>query len=263
MPGLFYLFLLLAGGAGGFLSGLLGIGGGIIMFPLLLYAPPLFGFGPLSVKHITGLTMTQGFFAALSAVLFYKRERFVSRDLVLTLGLSLFLSSLAGSLLSRGMGDNSLLLIFGSLAFFASVLMLIPRKYHMDHMTVDEVTFNKPLAVGIGLSTGFLLGMVGQGGAFITIPMMLYVLRIPLRVALGSTLAIGLFSSSAGLAGKIATRQVPFLMTLALLAGAIPMAFAGGVVSKKTNVKVLRWLLALLILASAVKIWSDIIKRGF
>ena len=40
----FYLFLLLAGSIVGFFSGLLGIGGGILMFPLLLYLPPLLGF---------------------------------------------------------------------------------------------------------------------------------------------------------------------------------------------------------------------------
>lgn len=61
---------------------------------------------------------------------------------------------------------------------------------------------------------------MGQGEAFIIIPLLLYVLKIPLRVALGSTLAIGLFSATAGLVGKIATGQVPFQMTTALLLGA-------------------------------------------
>ena len=50
--------------------GLLGIGGGIIMFPLLLYVPPLLGFEGIAVKSITGLTMIQGFFASCTAMLF-------------------------------------------------------------------------------------------------------------------------------------------------------------------------------------------------
>ena len=58
-------------------------------------------------------------------------------------------------------------------------------------------------------------------------------LKIPLRVALGSTLAIGLFSATAGLIGKAATGQVPFYMSIALLAGAIPTARLGGIVGKK------------------------------
>jgi uncharacterized membrane protein YfcA len=65
-----YLFLFLAGSAVGFLSGLLGLGGGIMMFPLLFYLAPALGFEPIDVKSITGLTMAQGFFASLSAMLF-------------------------------------------------------------------------------------------------------------------------------------------------------------------------------------------------
>src|SRR5512135_1352080 len=256
----FYFFLWLAGSLVGFFSGLLGIGGGILMFPLLLYGPPLFGHDPIGVKNITGLTMIQGFFASLSAMFFYKRHNLVNKPLVLTLGLSLFMSSLTGSFLSKLVPDKPLLFIFGALAFTASVMMLIPRSYGKDEMTEDQVTFHKPTAIVIGVLIGFLIGMVGQGGAFIIIPILLYVLKIPLRVALGSTLAIGLFSSSAGLVGKVATGQVPFHMAAALLVGAMPSARLGGYVGKKTKTQYLRWLLAVIIITTAIKIWADIFK---
>ncbi|MDA8092255.1 MAG: sulfite exporter TauE/SafE family protein [Nitrospiraceae bacterium] len=255
-----YLFLIAAGGLGGFLSGMLGIGGGIIMFPLLLYIPTLFGLPALGVKGITGLTMTQGFFATLTATIFYKRERLISRDLVLTLGATLFFSSLAGSLISKDMGDRLLLVIYGALALFASVLMLIPRSYLNDELSGGQVKFNMAAAISCGAVTGVLLGMVGQAGAFIIIPIMLYVLRIPLRVALGSMLAIGLISSTAGMIGKIATGQVRFDLAAALLAGAIPMAYAGGATGRKTHIKSLRWLLAAVISASAIYIWAGILR---
>jgi uncharacterized membrane protein YfcA len=257
MP-LFYVFLIFAGSLGGFFSGLLGIGGGIIMFPLLLYLPPILGFNSIAVKSITGLTMIQGFFASLSAMFFYKKERLVNKTLALTLGPSLFFSSFVGSIFSKAASDKSLLFIFGILAFIASVLMFIPRSYLKDDLTEDKVSFHKPTAIFTGLIIGFLLGMVGQGGAFIIIPILLYVLKIPLRVALGSTLAIGLFSATAGLAGKIATGQVPFYMAGTLLLGAIPSARLGGIVSKKTKTQFLRWLLSLIISATAIKVWYDI-----
>ncbi|MEW6001541.1 MAG: sulfite exporter TauE/SafE family protein [Nitrospirota bacterium] len=255
---IFYIFLLFAGSIGGFFSGLLGIGGGIIMFPLLHYLPTILGFKAITVKSITGLTMIQGFFASLSAMLFYNKERLVNKTLVLTMGLSLFISSFIGSLLSKGVSDKTLLLIFGVLAFIASVMMLIPRSYQKDDLTEDKVDFHKTIAVLTGIFIGFLLGMVGQGGAFIIIPILLYILKIPLRVALGSTLAIGLFSATAGLAGKIATGQVPFLMAGALLLGAVPSARLGGIISRKTKTQFLRWLLALIISATAVKVCYDI-----
>ncbi len=254
------LFLVLAGALVGFCSGLLGIGGGILMFPLLLYAPPLIGPDVISVKHITGLTMIQGFFASLIAMFVYKKHNLVNKQLVMTLGLSLFGSSLAGSFVSKIVPDKPLLFIFGALALTASVLMLLPRNYDQDDLTEESVSFNKPLAVFIGVTVGFLVGLVGQGGAFITIPLMLYVLKVPLRVTLGSTLAIGLFSASAGMIGKVATGQVPFQMAVFLLAGAIPLARLGGIVSKKTKTQYLKWLLALIILGTAIKIWADIYK---
>ncbi len=258
MSMVFYVFLFFAGSLGGFFSGLLGIGGGIIMFPLLLYLPPILGFDPITVKHITGLTMIQGFFASLSAMLFYNKERFVHKTLALTFGISLFFSSLFGALFSKGASDKSLLFIFGLLAIVASLLMFIPRSYLRDDLTEDKVAFRKPVAVVIGIFIGFLIGMVGQGGAFIIVPILLYILKIPLRVTLGSTLAVCLFSATAGLVGKITTGQVPFSMACALLLGAIPLARLGSIVSKKTRTEMLRWLLSLIISATAIKVWIDI-----
>jgi uncharacterized membrane protein YfcA len=259
MDATYMVFLALVGASVGFLSGMLGIGGGIVMFPLLLYVPPLLGLSGIDVKSITGLTMIQGFFSALTAMFYYNKNALVNKSLVLTLGFSLFLSSLIGALVSKKIPDGPLLMVFATLALIAAVMMLIPRGYLQDDLTEEHVVFNKSTAIVIGIVLGFSIGLVGQGGAFILIPTMLYVLKIPLRVALGSTLAIGLFSSSAGLVGKIATSQVPFLMALPLLVGAIPAARFGSIVGKKTNTQFLRWLLAAIIFATAVKVWSAII----
>jgi uncharacterized membrane protein YfcA len=258
MDAAFFLFLLLVGASVGFLSGMLGIGGGIIMFPLLLYVPPFLGLSGIDIKSITGLTMVQGFFSALAAMFYYHKNALVNKSLVITLGLSLFLSSLIGSLVSKSVPDGPLLMVFGTLAFIAAVMMLIPRSYLEDDLTEEKVAFHKPAAIVIGVVIGFSIGLVGQGGAFILIPMMLYVLKIPLRVALGSTLAIGLFSSSAGLVGKVVTGQVPYLLTLPLIIGAVPAARFGSIVGKKTNTRFLKWLLAAIIFATAVKVWSAI-----
>lgn len=259
MEAALFLMLLLIGLSVGFLSGLLGIGGGIVMFPLLMYVPPLLGLQTIGIKHITGLTMVQGFFAALTAMLYYHKNALVNKSLVLTLGVSIFLSSLIGALASKMFPDAALLMVFGVLALIAAVMMLIPRSYGRDELTEEHVEYSKSAAIAIGIVLGFSIGLVGQGGAFILIPTLLYLLKIPLRVALGSTLAIGLFSSSAGFAGKIATGQVPFLMAVPLIVGAVPAARWGSMVGKRTNVQVLRWLLAAIICATAVKVWMDII----
>lgn len=253
-----YAFLFVAGSGVGFLSGLLGIGGGIVMFPVLYYIPSALGIGAIGVKSITGLTMVQGFFASLSAVLIYRRERLVNMRLVLALGLSLFVSSLAGALFSSVVPDEPLVMVFALMAMVAAVMMFLPRSHARDECTEEQVDFNRPVAVGLGLVLGFFLGMVGQGGAFLLIPVMLYVLKIPLRVAMGSMLAIGLFSATAGLAGKAATAQVPLAPAVAMLLGAVPAAWLGGLASRRARPRVLRWLLALVVAAAAIKLALDV-----
>ena len=55
------VFVLSVGIFSGFFSGLLGLGGGLIMTPMFLYGPSMASVGALTVKEITGLTMVQGF----------------------------------------------------------------------------------------------------------------------------------------------------------------------------------------------------------
>ena len=64
----------------GFLSGLLGIGGGIVMAPLLLYAPPLFGMEPLTMQTVAGLTIVQGLVGCLAGLLTHRKFHFVSNE---------------------------------------------------------------------------------------------------------------------------------------------------------------------------------------
>jgi uncharacterized membrane protein YfcA len=60
--------------------------------------------------------------------------------------------------------------------------------------------------------------------------------------------------------GKVAIGQVPYLMALPLIAGAVPAARFGSIVGKRAKTQFLRWLLALIIIATAVKLWFSIIQ---
>ena len=89
----------LIGGLGivtGFLSGMLGIGGGIVMAPLLLYIPPLFGFEPLPMRIVAGLTIVQGLVACVSGALSHRQFRMVSERLSLYMGISIFIAAMVG-----------------------------------------------------------------------------------------------------------------------------------------------------------------------
>lgn len=240
-----------------FLSGLLGIGGGIVMAPALLYLPPLLGAGELDMRAVAGLTITQGLAACLFAGLRHNKYRFVSRPLVAVMGPTILLAALAGGVLSKYVPNEALLAVFAGLALLAAALMLIPKGAEGDDAVADDVAFSRPRAIAIALSIGFLGGLVGQGGSFILIPLMLYALRLPTRVVIGSNLGIVFFSSLAGFVGKAATGQIPLLLACALVVGAIPGSQAGSYVSKRTEPGKLRFGLALVVVLAAVKMCSE------
>lgn len=246
-----------------FFSGFLGIGGGIIMAPALLYLLPATGAVALNMKIITGLTVTQGLFASLSGALKHGSYNFVSRTLVLYMGVTIMVSAFVGALLSRWVSNNILGGVFATLALLAALLMFIPQPQRDVEVSPQKVRFNRAAAVAIAVIIGFLGGLVGQGGSFILIPLMLFVLKIPTRIALGSNLAIVFISAMAGFVGKIATGQVPIILAVALVLGALPGAQIGGYLSKRTRPVTLRTILAGVIALAAARIWYDIFTHGF
>jgi len=252
----------LIGGLGlftGFLSGLLGIGGGIVMAPLLLYIPSLFGFEPLPMRIVAGLTIVQGLLGCLSGALSHRRFRFVSDRLSLYMGVSIFLAALAGGAGSSHVSNEILLFLFAGLALSASFLMLIPVKGDIDSPDAERLIFKRWRAVTAASGVGILGGLVGQGGSFILIPLMTAFVQIPTRIAIGSNLAIVLLSSIAGFIGKATTGQINWLMTLPIVLTVIPAARLGSLVSRKTPVTRLRWVLAVLIAAAAIRIWVSVL----
>ncbi len=246
-----------------FFSGFLGIGGGIIMAPALLYLIPATGAATLDLKIVTGLTVTQGLFATLSGAIKHGSYNFVSRSLVLYMGVTILVFSLGGALLSRWVSNNLLGGVFAMLALVAAVLMFVPQPQRDVEVLPHEVSFSRQKAVTIAAIIGFLGGLVGQGGSFILIPLMLFVLKVPTRIALGSNLAIVFISALAGFVGKIATGQAPIILATALVLGALPGAQIGGLVSKRTRPVTLRAILACVIALAAARIWYDIFTRGF
>lgn len=240
------------GFAGGILSGWLGIGGGIVMAPLLLYAPLLFGVGQLNMKEVAGLTMAQGFFAALSGGIAHKRHGQVSKKLILYMGSGILAGSFIGSIMSKFAPAELLEGIFAALAFVAAGLMFFPKEDGGAIKDAEAVEFHRGLALVIPFILGFLLGMIGQAGAFILIPVMLYVLKIPTRIAIGSSLGIVFISASAGLFGKLITGQVPLLQAAALILGASIGAQVGSYLSVRTGTRTLRRALASLIALVAI-----------
>ena len=243
----------------GFLSGLLGIGGGIVMAPLLLYVPPLFGIEPLPMRTVAGLTIVQGLLACISGALSHRRFRFVSGRLSLYMGTSIFVAAMGGGIGSRYVSNEILLFLFAGLALCASFLMLIATKRDSENPDIGCLSFHRWRAMISASGVGLLGGLVGQGGSFILIPLMTSFVQIPTRIAIGSNLAIVLLSSAAGCIGKVATGQIEWLMTIPIALTVLPAAHVGSLVSRKVPVSRLRQALALLIAVAAIKMWGSVL----
>ena len=254
-----YLLIGALGLGTGFLSGLLGIGGGIVMAPLLLYVPPLFGFEPIPMKIVAGLTIVQGLVACMAGVLSHRQFRMVSGRLSLYMGISIFIAAMAGGAGSGYVSNEILLFLFAGLAFSAAFLMLVPVKGECDNPDVECLKFHRWRAVTAASGVGLIGGLVGQGGSFILIPLMTSFVQIPTRIAIGSNLAIVLLSATAGFIGKATTGQIEWLMTVPIALTVIPASRMGSLLSRSVSVLWLRRALAVLIALAAVRIWVSVL----
>jgi len=259
---IFLLTLVALSLAGAFVSGLVGVGGAIVMIPLLLYVPPLLGVGWLDVKTVTAVTMVQVFVAAVTGVVAHGRRRAVRRDLAAIGGLAMASGSLTGAVLSHFADDRTLLFVFGVMTLSALGLLLVPTETVGQPIFAERVEFNRPLAVGVCGGVGLAAGLVGAGGAFLLVPLLMVVVGIPIRVTIGSSLAITALAATAGVAGKIATGQVPLVPTLAVVLGAVPGAQVGALVSRRLSGTDLRRVLFVVTLGSAVRVWWDLLVPG-
>lgn len=244
---------------GAFVSGLLGVGGAIVVIPLLLYVPPLLGVGQLDMKSVAGITMVQVFIASLSGVVAHRRTRSVHPTLAWVSGTSMAAGSFLGAYASRSLHDDWLLLVFALMSTVAGVLMLCPLETIGQPLFAEQVTFSAPLAAAIAGGVGVAAGLVGAGGAFLLVPLLLFVVGIPIRVTIGSSLGIVALSSTAGLAGKLLTDQVPALPSVLVALGALGGAQAGAWVSHRVSGARLKQALAAIIAATALRVWWDVL----
>ncbi|WP_016992902.1 sulfite exporter TauE/SafE family protein [Lysinibacillus boronitolerans] len=252
------LTILLIGFLGSFVSGMLGIGGAIINFPMLLYIPPLLGFAAFSAHEVSGISAIQVLFAALSGVWVYRKGGYLNKSLIIYMGSAILTGSFVGSFGSKFLPESGINIVYGILALIAAVMMFIPKK-QIDDKSMQAVTFNKPLAVLLAFVVGIGSGIVGAAGGFLLVPIMLVVLGIPTRMTIASSLAITFISSIGGTIGKLMTGQVEYYPALILIVSSLIAAPLGARIGGKLNTKFLQIILAILILATAIKIWMDIL----
>ncbi|MGE7824359.1 sulfite exporter TauE/SafE family protein [Paenibacillus sp. NPDC093718] len=254
----FIITIFLIGFIGSYISGMVGIGGSIIKYPMLLYIPPLFGLAAFTAHEVSGISAVQVFFATIGGVWAYRKGGYLNKTLIIYMGSAILLGSFIGGFGSKMMSEGGINLIYGILALTAAIMMFIPNK-GVDDIPLDQVKFNKWLAASLALVVGIGAGIVGAAGAFLLVPIMLVVLKIPTRMTIASSLAITFISSIGSTVGKLTTGQVDYIPALIMVVASLIASPLGAAAGKKMNTKILQIILAVLILATAIKIWLDIL----
>ena len=242
----------IAGLVASFLSGLLGIGGGLVLTPLLLYLPPLLGGAAIPVKIVTGLTIVQAISGSMLGALRHRAYGNVSARLVWLMGPPSAIASLVGAFASRDIPDTVILIVFATLAFAGGVMLLLPVTPR--DQSAEDIRADPRLAVPIALVLGFFGGMVGIGGIAFIIAALVYLLRVPPRIAIGSSLGIGLFAAVAALIGKAATAQIDAPLAGIVFVSALVASPIGAAVSVRTQPRALLAILAVIVMLAAIRI---------
>lgn len=278
------LLILAIGAAVGFLSGMFGVGGGFLMTPLLIFAgiPSAVAVAtsanPIIASSITG-TIAQ-----------YRR-----RNVDLKLGWILLaggcVGAFAGVLVIRSLrqsGQIDLIISLLYVAFMSIVgsMMLveslrairkqrqgnpIPVRRLSQHNWVHGLPFKTRFktsklyisalpALALGAFVGLLAGIMGVGGGFILVPVLIYMLRVPTNVAIGTSLFQVIFVSAIATIFHAALNQtVDILLAMILMVGGVIGAHLGAISGQRLRAEQLRFLLALIVLGVGLRLGIELV----
>jgi hypothetical protein len=169
--------------------------------------------------------------------------------------------ALLGALASARVSGRMLLVTFALMATAALPLMLLSPAPAAPAGERDAVRWSRPAAVGLPGTIGLMAGLVGAGGAFLLVPVLVGVLRVPMRLSIGTSLAMVGMAAVSGFVGKVATGQVPLWPAATVVLGSLGGAPLGGRVSRRVPVGVLRGVLAGIIALVTARVWLDVVAH--
>lgn len=209
----------------GLVLGLMGGGGSIMAFPIFAY---LFQISPMMTAtyslFVVGTSASVGALKSFKKGLIEFRIAFVfaipvfaavyitRRFLIHHIPEQLI--SIRGFELTRDMG---IMLLFAVLMIIASISMIWEKKEPIHDETI--VRFNYPLMIGGGFLIGILTGVVGIGGGFLIIPVLVLIVKLPMKKAVATSLSIIALKSFIGFSGDFTNLEInwPFLTIFTLI----------------------------------------------
>jgi len=277
------VFMILGLGATvGVLSGLFGVGGGFLLTPLLM----TYGIPPAVAAASDSNQIVA---ASCSGALAHKRLGNVDVKMGLTFLAGSILGGTAGTQLVRvlrGFGNYDvvvkivyvlLLAAIGGFMFWESLqalrgktknvqgkgffARLVGRLPWQVYFPVSGVRVSVLFVVGLGFLVGALAALLGVGGGFITVPAMIYLLRMPTIVAIGTDLFQIVFTSmNVTFQQAITNHTVDVVLAVLLFCGSTVGAQVGARLSRLFRGEQLRIILAVIVLLVMLKLFVDLVS---
>ena len=226
------------------------MGGGII------YVPVFFFFFGLPIKDAIGTSLLIIVFSSLSALLTHWRGKQVDFQLAWFVVLSGALGAQIGVFITSALPDLYVKVFFIALTALLSARMWLEDK---SVSATDRMPYrlNAWVACLIGLVGGIVSGMGGIGGAIIIVPMMHFLMKVPMHICIGTTLVAVFFNSLSGSIGYLVKDMVGVRIAFIVSCAAVICAPLGARLSMKLAQKRLRRIFALvLIFASAAVLFK-------
>lgn len=277
------LLILLVSGVVGFVSGLVGVGGGFIMTPALLFLGV-----PAPVAVATGASQIAA--TSFSGIMTQTRRKAVDWRMGMLLSVGGIVGSWAGVVLFERLlrlGQLDLIVSLLYLLLLSSVGFLMVRESYrfwrgrpaksvsVLRRPLKTVAHNLPFRMrfprsglyisvlpplGLGFVIGAISAIMGIGGGFIVIPAMIYLLRMPTNVVIGtSQFQVLVISSLIVVLQSIATHTVDLVLALLLMAGGVVGAQIGARVGAGIKAEYVRGILGVLLVAASIKFLFDLV----
>lgn len=256
-----FLILLLVGCAVGFIAGFFGVGGGVILVPILIYFFEYQNTNPGVITQMAmGTSLFIVMFSSISSARQHNKNGNVYKRGVLYIGLTSIIAAALGSVIASSLPGDVLRKIF-SITVFLIALRLIFEKARNEH--VNPFLPSKIKLIGIGSIVGILSSLTGIGGGVFSIPLMYYLANFPIKLAIGTSSATVILTASSAVIGYIINGlnnnllpgytigYVAYIYAIPLIIGTVGVAKYGASVANKTSSLWLRRLFALFLIINS------------
>ncbi len=262
------LILFAVGVLAGILSGLFGVGGGIIIVPSLL---AVYALNNINSPYIVHIAIATSLFTIIFTSISSSHKHFnhgnVEWKAALYIGIASAVTVFLFSKIAVMLPGEILKKTFSIVLIIVAVKMLLDKKSSHEKLENNgPEKFNKWICIGIGALSGAIAAFSGLGGGIFVIPLMHYLMKVPFKKAVGTSSAAILITAAAGVISyfinspqgavdiKYSFGMVDTVSALPVIAASIPFARVGVYINKKIHHYILSKLFALFIIAVSVKL---------